>query len=285
MMNRWRSTDLRRARYLVPVAVMLLLTAFQYRQSWPTGWIPRPYREGLPTAANGIRDRGFTFCRLLYKDVRYEEMGHGWPTDFPGSDYNFLDRLEELTTARPAKWGDGQPGNAVVRSTQEELYECPFVFMSDAGTAGFNEAEVAQLRDYLLKGGFIWADDFWGERAWQHFAGEMGRVLPEYPIVDVEPDHVLMSALYVVDEVPQIPSIQWWRMNGGRGTSERGRDSATPHLRAIFDGEGRPLVMMTHNTDIADGWEREGEDYDYFLRFSAEAYALGINLVLYSLSH
>ena len=113
----------------------------------------------------------------------------------------------------------------------------------------------------------------------------MGRVLPEYPIVDVEPDHVLMSALYVVDEVPQIPSIQWWRMNGGRGTSERGRDSATPHLRAIFDGEGRPLVMMTHNTDIADGWEREGEDYDYFLRFSAEAYALGINLVLYSLSH
>jgi hypothetical protein len=264
---------------------MLLLTAFQYRQSWPTGWIPRPYREGLPTAANGIRDRGFTFCRLLYKDVRYEEMGHGWNTDYPGSDYNFLDRLEELTTARPAKWGDGQPGNAVVRSTQEELYECPFVFMSDAGTAGFNEAEVAQLRDYLLKGGFIWADDFWGERAWQHFAGEMGRVLPEYPIVDVEPDHVLMSALYVVDEVPQIPSIQWWRMNGGRGTSERGRDSATPHLRAIFDGEGRPLVMMTHNTDIADGWEREGEDYDYFLRFSAEAYALGINLVLYSLSH
>lgn len=69
--------DLRRARYLVPIAVMLLLTAFQYRGSWPTGWMPNPYREGLPVAANGVRDRGFTFCRLLYKDVRYEEMGHG----------------------------------------------------------------------------------------------------------------------------------------------------------------------------------------------------------------
>ena len=110
-------------------------------------------------------------------------------------------------------------------------------------------------------------------------------MLPEYPIVDITPDHMIMHALYVVEEIPQIPSIQWWRMNGRRGTSERGRESATPHLRAIFDEEGRPLVMMTHNTDIADGWEREGEDDEFFYSFSPDAYALGINLVLYSLSH
>lgn len=286
MMNRWRSTALRRARYLVPLAIVLLLSAFQYQQRrWRTGWIPNPYREGLPTASNGVRDRGFTFCRLLYKSVRSEQGGYGWNTDYPGSDYNFLTRFEELTTAKPARWSDGQPGNSVVRATQEELYECPFIFMSDVGTVGFSELEVVRLRDYLLKGGFIWVDDFWGDRAWQQWENEIGRVLPDYPIVDITPDHMLMHTLYVVEEVPQIPSIQWWRRNGGRGTSERGRESATPHLRAIFDEEGRPLVMMTHNTDIADGWEREGEDYDYFLKFSPEAYALGINVVLYSLSH
>ena len=286
MMNRWRSTDLRRARYLVPVAVMLLLTAFQYRQSWPTGWIPRPYREGLPTAANGIRDRGFTFCRLLYKDVRYEEMGHGWNTDYPGSDYNFLDRLEELTTARPAKWGDGQPGNAVVRSTQEELYECPFVFMSDVGTMALNSEEAERLRKYLLRGGFLWVDDFWGEYAWDRWVEEITKALPqgEYPIEDLPAGHMIFNALYNVYTVPQVPSIQYWRRSGG-ATSERGSGSAVPHLRSIRDQNGRIIVLMSHNTDIADGWEREGEDEAFFFQFSPKAYALGINIILYVLTH
>ena len=92
-------------------------------------------------------------------------------------------------------------------------------------------------------------------------------------------------SVYDVERVPQIPSIQWWRRNWGQGTSERGRESATPHLRAIFDGSGRPLVLMTHNTDIADGWEREGEEDDYFYSFSPDAYALGINVLIYALSH
>ena len=284
-MARWRRLDLRRARYLVPLATVLLLSAFQYRQRWGTGWIPRPYREGLPTASNGVPNRGFTFCRLLYDHVRYEPMGHGWNTDYPGSDYNFIDRLEELTATWPAQWGDGQPGNAVVRATQKELFECPFLFMSDVGTVGFSEGEILALREYLLKGGFIWVDAFWGGLAWRQWESQITAVLPEYAIVDITPDHMIMHALYVVEKVPQIPSIQWWRGNGRRGTSERGRESATPHLRAIFDEQGRALVVMTHNTDIADGWEREGEDDEFFYSFSPDAYALGINVALYSMSH
>ena len=146
----------RRARYLVPLVIVLLLSAFQYQQRrWGTGWMPNPLREGLPTASNGTRDRGFTFCRLLYEGVRREQGGYSWNTDYPGSDYNFIRRFAELTTAKPARWADGQPGNAVVRPTQEELYECPFIFMSDVGTVGFSELEVVRLRDYLMKGGFI----------------------------------------------------------------------------------------------------------------------------------
>jgi len=284
---RWAGASAGRVRVLVPVVLAALLAGFQVQQRYwgGGGWRPAPFREGLPTAGNGVVDRGFTFCRLLYQSVRREPMGHGWNTDYPGSDHNFMTRLEELTSTKPARWADGQPGFAVVRATQDELYECPFLFMSDAGTVGFSELEVVRLRDYLLKGGFLYVDDFWGEWAWRQWASEIARVLPEYPIVDVGPDHPIMHALYEVPEVPQVPSIQFWRRSGRRATSEQGADSATPHLRAIFDHAGNPLVVMTHNTDIADGWEREGEDEEFFYSFSPEAYALGINIVMYAMSH
>ena len=273
---------------MVPLLLLVVLAGFQVRPQafWGRGgWRPNPIREGLPTAENGVVHRGFTFCRLLYQSVRREPNGHGWNTDYPGSDFNFLVRLEELTTTQPAHWADGQPGFAVVRATQDELYECPFIFMSDVGTVGFSELEVVRLRDYLMRGGLIWVDDFWGEWAWRQWSSEIGRVLEDYPIVDIGPDHMIMHALYEVPRIPQIPSIQFWRRNGRRETSEQGASSATPHLRAIFDEDGRPLVIMTHNTDIADGWEREGEDEEFFYQFSPESYALGINIILYAMSH
>jgi len=256
----------------------------QIRYGNRTGWRPDPYREGLPTAKNGVVDRGFTFCRLLYQSVTSEQRGHGWNTDYPDSDHNFTVRFEELTTVQPAWWADGEPGYAAVRPLQSELFECPFLFMSDAGTVGLSDAEVASVRDYLLKGGLIWADDFWGDRAWRRFANEMSRVLPEYSMVDIGPDHMIMHALYEVDAVPQVPSIQFWRMTRF-STSEMGSESGTPHLRGIFDEDGRPLVLATHNTDIGDGWEREGEDLDFFYTFSPKSYALGINILLYVMSH
>lgn len=130
-----------------------------------------------------------------------------------------------------------------------------FIFMSDVGTIGLDSFEVERLRDYLLRGGFLWVDDFWGWRAWDQWQSEIGRVLPpdQYPILDILVDHPLRQILYPVDEIPQIPSIQWYRQSGGYTTSERGRESATPHLRSISDENGRIMVLMSHNTDIADG--------------------------------
>jgi hypothetical protein len=90
--------------------------------------------------------------------------------------------------------------------------------------------------------------------------------------------------LYPIESIPQIPSIQWWRRSGRYTTSERGAESATPHLRGISDSEGRLLVLMSHNTDIADGWERENEDFEFFKSFSFPAYAVGINVGLYSMT-
>lgn len=227
----------------------------------------------------------FTFCRVAYRSVRREWLGQGWVTDYPDSDHNFTLRFSELTTAPVSRWDDNRVFHAVVSLTDEELYRCPFVFMSDVGSAGLSSEETRALREYLLRGGFLWADDFWGNAAWSYWSTELARVLPEYAIVDVPLDHPMLRTLYDVPELPQVPSIQFWRRSGRSGTSERGAESAEPHLRAIFDDEGRVLVVMTHNTDIADGWEREGEDDEFFYNFSPAAYGLGINIVLYALTH
>jgi hypothetical protein len=153
------------------------------------------------------------------------------------------------------------------------------------GAAELSEAEVARLREYLLKGGFLWVDDFWGTQAWNYWVATISRVLPpdEYPILDLQPDHPIFRMQYPVKGVPQIPSIRMWTP-GGR-TSEDPPDTDQVHGRGISDKRGRLMVFMTHNTDIADAWEREGEDPRYFFEFGPNGYALGINAILYALSH
>lgn len=235
--------------------------------------------DGLPDQPGG-----FTFCRLAYYSVRSEPSGTGRDTDFPDAERNLSTRLAELTPITPSRWTHGEPGFAVVTATDPDLYQCPFLFTSDAGTMGLDDAESSALRDYLLKGGFFWVDDFWGEAAWNHWAREIGRVLPEYRIVDLPLNHPLFEIVYIVPKLPQIPSIRHWRNSGG-GTSERGAESATPHIRAIMDDTGRILVLMTHNTDIADGWEREAEDPNFFQFFSPDAYAVGINILVWMMTH
>jgi hypothetical protein len=103
--------------------------------------------------------------------------------------------------------------------------------------------------------------------------------------VDIPSDHSIFQTFFTVREVPQVPSIQFWRRSGGVETSERGSESDEVHFRGIFDERGRLMVIMTHNTDIADGWEREGEDEEFFYRFSIRAYPLGVNIAIYAMTH
>jgi hypothetical protein len=196
-------------------------------------------------------------------------------------------RLSELTNAPISRDGDGSPKHVVVTLTDDALFSYPFIFMSDVGTAGFTEPEAERLRDYLLRGGILYVDDFWGEEAWDHWSTEMARVLPpdHYPIVDIPSDHPIFQTFFTVREVPQVPSIQFWRRSGKMGTSERGSESAEVHFRGIFDERGRLMVIMSHNTDIADGWEREGEDEEFFYRFSIRSYPLGVNIAIYAMTH
>jgi len=199
---------------------------------------------------------------------------------------NLSFRLSELTKTPISHDPSGEIRHIVIRATDPELYRCPFVMMTEPGGTFFDEAEAAALRDYLQKGGFLWADDFWGERAWSNWAGEIGKALPPgpYPIIDVPLDHELFHTLYDVREVPQIPSIGFWI--GTRGaTSERGAESAVPHARAILDDHRRIMVLMTFNTDFGDAFERETDDREYFLEFAARGYAFGVNSLVYAMTH
>jgi hypothetical protein len=278
---------MRAARLLqvLTVAAALLLSAAAYAQfgfgrgefaNIPARYMPRQ----LP-------DRNFVVCRLQYTSVRREPSGGGWRTDYPYGEINLTTRLAELTRTPVSRDDDGRPNHYVVRLIDDELFECPFTMASDVGTIGLRPDEVEQLRLYLLKGGFLWVDDFWGEAAWEQWTGEVARVLPpsEYPIEDVDLSDPIFRSQFTVTKVPQITNIGFWRRTAGRETSERGEETRTPHFRAIRDHHGRIMVVMTHNTDVADSWEREGEDPEFFYQFSPDGYAVGINVLLHAMTH
>jgi hypothetical protein len=235
---------------------------------------------GSLTGYNG----GFQFCRIWFRSWPNGD-GDGWFVDYPRADENLSIRFAELTRAPVTHDLEGNPVTALVRLTDSALFRCPFTMMSEPGGSYFSEEEAKQLHDYLLKGGFLWVDDFWGSRAWANWEAQIAKALPpsEYPIIDVPPDHTILHTLYNIDHVPQVPNIGLWRMY--RQTSERGEDSAQVHTRAIVDHRGRVMVMMTHNTDFGDAYEREAEMPDYFKTFSVTGYALGVDILLYSMTH
>ncbi len=266
--------------------LLLLVTASVAAQEpfmWRGGWGRRtPPR--YPTAESF--DGGFNFCRLMFTSAWREPSGSGWNTDYPGADLNFPIRLAELSKVRISRQPSGDANHLVVKPTDPFLFQCPFLIAADIGTVEFSAEDVAALRDYFAKGGFLWVDDFWGERAWQVWISQLSRVLPpgEFPVSDVPPSSAFWRTLFEVKGVPQIPSIMHWRRTGGE-TSERGSETAVPDIKAVYDRHGNMMVLMTHDTDIADSWEREGEDPEFFYQFSPNGYAFAINAVIYAMTH
>ena len=263
-------------RRLVSTLVAILgvlgagITVVQAQRIWSGYYGRTPPKFATATTFDG----SFNFCRVLFQSDRREKQG--WSTDYPGADLNFSVRLAELTKVH-IKWThDGEeevPDAVVVRLTDEALFQCPFSFMEDAGTARFTDIEVHRLREYLVKGGFLLVSDYHGTYAQEQFDEEIARVLPrnEYPMVDLTPpnDHPMWRTMFPVTKLAQMASIQTWRRTGG-GTLERwNEDGAPPDARGITDAHGRLMVVMVHNTDVPDGWEREGEDPQVLLHVFA----------------
>jgi hypothetical protein len=271
-----------RTRRLLATAVLIAscaaVASAQYRRGGR-------YFGGLRTPTPDSFDGSFNFCRIMFPNAP-DGDGNGWAVDYPRADVNLSIRLSELTKTHISVEKTGEPNHLVLNMTDPEMFQCPFIMMTEPGGAYIGDEEAAKLREYLLKGGFLWADDFWGSYAWEHWVNEIDKVLPphEYPIVDLPLDHPIFRMQFQVPRVVQVPSINYWAGTGG-GTSERGADSAEPHARGISDSHGRLMVLMTHNTDFGDAFEREGDDPRYFYQFSVDGYAFGINVLLYSMTH
>jgi hypothetical protein len=220
----------------------------------------------------------FTFVRIKYETTGYR--GGGWRTDFPDSDLNFSYRLQQLTSLKV------DPRPKIIELTDPKLFDYPFIYIVEPGGLEFSEEEVVALRRYLLNGGFLMVDDFWGVAEYENFAEQIKRVFPDRDPVELPLEHPIFHCVFDLKEKPQIPAINIAIRNKGTGITWEREDAKTPDYRAIFDDKGRMMVMICHNTDNGDGWEREGEDEWYFHEFSEKkGYPMGINIVFYAMTH
>jgi hypothetical protein len=282
---------MKRGRWLAPgvVAAVAVIAVMAVAQpDWDADDGGPLDRGGVPTWDLDREHPGdvFTFVRVRYtsggrygSDRGYgrRRWGRGWHTDYPASDLNMSLRLQQLTSLKV------NPEPKIVDLTDPALFDYPFVYVIEPGAMSLTDGEVAGLRRYLLAGGFMMVDDFWGEAEWENFYLEMKRVFPEREPVDLDISHPIFSTVFPLKQKPQVPSINNWY---GTGLSYEREDATEPHYRAYYDDQGRMMAIACHNTDLGDGWEREGEDPRYFEKFSEpQSYPMGINIIFYAMTH
>lgn len=220
----------------------------------------------------GARGRSFYFTRAAYSGSRRWRFD-SWSTDYPKADVQFLIGVRRLTNI------DAYELQNAVRLDDPDLRRFPFLYAVEVGYMSLTQAEVDGMRNYLLAGGFLVVDDFWGSSEWANFEAEIARVLPEYPIVDLPMDHPLLRTFYEIDEILQVPNVR----QGMRGGPTWERDGFVPKLRGIADDRGRLMVVISWNSDLGDAWEW-AENPFYPITFSNFAYQLGVNMIVYGMS-
>jgi hypothetical protein len=242
------------------------------------------HSTGTPMWTNtpGFDKDTFTFARVRRGRFR-GHRGGPWSTDTPDSDLNFSYRLQQMTSIKV------NPMGKYIRLTDSDLGDYPFIYFVEPGSLYLTDEEIGILRKYLLNGGFMMMDDFWGEGEWTHASEVIKQVLPEFEWVELPLDHPLYHCVFEIKSKGQVPNVKLGvasEFDPNHNTSERGEESKIVHHRAIFDQKGHMMVLATHNTDNGDGWEREGESDYYFHNFSEKiSYPLGINIVYYVMTH
>jgi hypothetical protein len=261
------------------------------------------HSTGTPnwTNAPGFEKDVFTFVRIIYKYGKGPRISGsaspwGWITDYPDSDLNLSFRLQQMTSLKV------DPDGRVLKLTDPGLFEFPWIYMVEPGRMQLRDEEVPILRKYLLNGGALMADDFWGQKQWDNFEYEIKRVLPEREWTELPLTHPLFHCVFDI-KVSNKNKLQ--TPNSFQGshslipgdpdygmTWEYYHDDYTPsgakdmHVRAMLDDKGRIMAIATHNCDNGDSWEREGEDDGFFHEFSEKrGYPLGINIIFYLMTH
>jgi hypothetical protein len=242
-----------------------------------------PDRSEFPTweVNSEFKHDVFTFARIQYDSYGPFGWWDRWDNDFPDGDWNLSYRLHQLTTLQVAT------DSKVLRLTDPELFEYPFVYMAGVQTMTLSVTEQDALRRYLLGGGFLMMDDFWATEGWENVRREMHSVLPDREPIELSLSHPIFHQVYDLKELPQVVDIHTWRQ-GYSFEFEHGAfdGDVAPHFWVYKDDEGRVMALLCHNNDLGDGWEREGESSDYFRQFSEKfSYPMGINVVTYAMTH
>lgn len=232
----------------------------------------------------GFEEDVFTFARLRFDtDTRYG-LGGGrqWDDDTPEADLNLTYRLFQVTSLTV------RPDLNFIDITTKDLEKYPFVYLASAGRVVLSDSEVRDLRRYLLNGGFLMADDFWGDEQWTHFYEQLKRVFPEREPVELSLDHPIFHCVFNFKKEPQMPSVgAFFRFrtsyDPGWPYYDKNHD---PHFYAIYDNKNRMMVIICHNNHFGDGWEHESDDESYFKIFSEPmAYPMFINILEYAMTH
>jgi len=276
---------------LFAVALSAVL-AQRYRGGYYGGWgrrydydsvrtpreIPQhSYETPNWTNPAGFESDVFTFVRV--KRDRTYSSGGDWSTDTPDSDLNLSFRLQQMTAMKV------DPNGRFLSLNEKELPNYPFIYMVEPGSLYLSQQEAAILRSYLLNGGFLLLDDFWGESEWDNMEEQLRKVFQDRNFVELPLTNQLYSCVFDIRSKGQVPNVgtgtdsQWTQVTWEKGGRE-------VHHRVIYDDKGRIMVMATHNTDNGDGWEWEGNNHYYFEHFSEKiAYPLAINIIFYCMTH
>jgi len=268
----------------VAAAALLLIAAAGLAQR---GRFREPEDEG---PAIPVRAAEFHFIRVEYTDLPQYHRGFGyasrdglgsgwWIVDWPAADNHFTSGIQRLT-----RIDTGDPRH--LRLTDDRLFDYPWIYATQTGWWGLSDAETSRLREYLLRGGYLVVDDFWGPEQWEVFRRTMERVLPNHPITDIAPSDSVMHVLYDIEEKDRtiIPGSRHLRRGPGGGVQVVLPAGAVPAWRAMYDDRERMVVAVNFNTDVGDAWEFADVPY-YPEAMTALAYRYGINYIVYSMTH
>ena len=239
-------------------------------------WLPAAAQESVARDVSGDAYE-FYFTRGIYSDTGNDDWGGRWAVDYPKADLQFLIALKRLSTVYAFD------SDNALELDDPGLRNFPFLYVLEVGSMNLSQPEASALRDYLDAGGFMVIDDFWGTWAWENLERQMRRVCPDREIVEVPMEHPVFHAFYDVTEILQVPNVYQGSMYASGGPTHE-YDGYVPHVRGIFDDDGRLMVLINWNTDLGDAWEW-ADDPNYPLKFSTFAFEMGINFVIYGMTY
>ncbi len=277
----------RKALLLLSAGAALLSAVFAAKRPFRFHPSMEPY-DDIELPPDFTEPSEWVFARLMYPQhprARFggyrrfgggdwREGGTSWTQDYPRADRHFaqalrrLSRIHVRSVEQPVNLDDG-----------DDAFNYPWMNAGEMGDWKLTVGQAAALREYLLRGGFIMLDDFWGTEEWNRFAESMQRVFPDRQIVEIANDDPIFHIVYDLDERYQVPG-QWAL---ARGTTYR-NDGSQAHWRGIYDDHGRVMVAMTFNSDVGDSWEW-ADDPNYPEKYSALGIRIGVNYVVYSMTH